>query len=326
MIKTHPFPFFLLTATFLIAVTWLVFAPLQDAYYSFLAWIYTEQRSFHKGLTAGLSSFADNTNISSGAAIIISSLLYGIFHAAGPGHGKVILTTYLLSQPEKVGKSIILAICSALVQGLVAVILVYGLFYLFDFVSKDIKYAVIWSERLAFTLIILLGLTLLWRGLRRSRFFSSKQVEASHNHSHDHAHHTKHGEVCSTCGHAHIPTPEQVDDAVNWRTSLGIVLSIGMRPCTGAVLVLIFSQFYRIPIIGLFAVLAMSVGTAFTISILALVSVYARNFAVKKLSPTLESGEMVGSLLAVIGGLILVILGWGLLSGSLSAPLRPMGI
>ncbi|EFL88866.1 high-affinity nickel-transporter [Ahrensia sp. R2A130] len=328
---------------FVALLVWLTFGLFSDAYTAALSWIFTTQREFHTALTQSVSAFADKAGWATGMAIISGSFLYGVFHAAGPGHGKVILSTYLLSQPEKIGRSIWLAIASSMVQGLVAIALVYGLFFIFDVAARDTKFAVAWSERIAFGLLTLVGIALAWRGAKALWAMRAKPAhdhhehhhhdhshakhDHDHSHSHSHGHNHAHDEVCSSCGHAHAPTAEQVDAATDWRTMAGIVLSIGMRPCTGAVLVLAFARFSDITWIGAIAVMAMSAGTAITVTALALLAVNARSFALKLSGATGNTAAMASGVITLGGGVLLMIMGYGLLAASFApAPARSMGL
>lgn len=349
MIRAYPLRSLLLVVTAVLLSLWIIYPLVSDLYTAALGWIYDEQRAFHQGLTESIGAFADKAGFSTGLAIVTGSFLYGVFHAAGPGHGKVILSTYLLSKPERVGKSVWLAVLSALVQGIVAILLVYGLFLVFGLVARDTKLAVAWSERLAFALVIVVGAHLVWRTIRGMDWFlrltgkhGAHEHSHDHNHAHahdhahthdhhDHAHHHHHHShdengVCSTCGHAHIPTSDQVEKARDLRSAIGIVLSIGMRPCSGAVLVLIFARFADISWIGVLAVLAMSAGTAITVSALAVLSVKARGLALNLLGSTSGVAGALSQAIAVTGGLVLIAMGYGLLINSFDAPVRSMGL
>ena len=311
---------------------WIWATPIYEAYVGFLSWVYAEVREFHKLLTESVGALADNPGWTTSAVLIGSSFVYGVLHAAGPGHGKVILTTYLFSQPEKIKKSIGLATISAIVQGIVAIVLVYGLFYVFGLVARDTKNAVLWSERLAFALVIVLGFALIWRGIRAVRLARpahDHHEHHSHDHHHDdHHHHHDHDDaaVCSTCGHAHLPSNKQVDEARDWRTTLGVIFSIGLRPCTGAVLVLVFARFSGVTWAGVLAVLAMSLGTALTVSLLAITSVSARNLAFRLLGVTNSLSGRIGAAVSVLGGVVLVLMGLGLMTSSYAPPVRSMGL
>ena len=317
----------------LAAIIALAAGPLYDTYIQFLAWVFAEVRNFHAILTDSVKSLADESSFATSFTLVFSSFVYGVLHAAGPGHGKLILSTYLLSQPEKVKKSIGLAILSSLTQGLVAIALVYGLFFVFGLAARDTKIAVAWSERLAFVLVVIIGLVLIWRGMKVA--FRQTKSEAHHHHHsgddlghahHHHHHHINDDGVCTTCGHAHMPTNKQVDEATDWRTTLGVIFSIGLRPCTGAVLVLIFAHYAGVAWAGVLAVIAMSVGTAITVSALAITSVGARNFALKLLGTSSGWGERISAAVAILGGGFLALTGLGLYLSSMSAPVRSMGL
>ncbi len=336
-IRQNPGKLALLALPLLAAVLWFAWEGISDIYVNLIVWINQEQRLFHKSLTKSISAYADNSGFATAIAIITGSFLYGVFHAAGPGHGKVILSTYLLSQPEKIGKSVVLAVISSLVQGLVAIALVYGLFYIFGVVSADMKLAVSWSERLAFALVVAIGLMLVWRGMRGFGWFQNKAKHTTghhhdHAHSHDHSDghshnhsHDDHG-VCNTCGHAHIPSVEQVNSVNDWRTLAGVVLSIGMRPCSGAILVLVFSRFSGIPWAGAFAVLAMSAGTAITVATLAVLSVQARSFAMRVMVSNGSLASFAANGATIACGLLLASIGIGLMTTSFAPPIRSMGL
>ncbi len=296
-----------------------------DVYGAFISWIYAEQRAFHTSMTSSLSAFADAAGVSTGFAVVSGSFLYGVFHAAGPGHGKVILSTYLLAQPEQIRKSVLMSIAAALMQGVMAVLLVYGLFYVFGFLSKDAKIAVAWSERLAYVLVMGVGVMLLWRGIRGLNWWPRAKSHYDHDHHH-HDHSVNADGVCSSCGHAHVPTAEQVNTATDWRATLGIIMSIGFRPCSGAVLVLVFAKFAQIPMVGVLAVAAISVGTAITVSALAILSVQARKLAVSLLDGAVGMADRIGHGLALAGGFILILMGYGLIAASFTGPVRSMGL
>ena len=308
-------------------------------------WVYDRQKDFHTAMTGSLSAIADGTGLGATWALVVGSFLYGVFHAAGPGHGKVILSTYVMAQPQHVKKSVAMAFAAALMQGVVAVTLVYGLFYGFGLVPKETRAMVAWSERLSYALVIGLGAWLLWRGL--STYLADRRLKAAttghehhhhdpnhahhhhehhehHDHGYDHSHH--HG-VCETCGHSHLPSESQLAQSGSWKSTLGVIASIGMRPCSGAVLVLVFAKFASIPLAGILAVFAISIGTAITVSMLAAFAVLLRDTALKVLSTqsrgyaTLAANMLIGG-----AGLVLVIFGYGLLVGSFAAPVRSMGL
>ena len=352
--------FFIIGLVGVLALIVLAYLFGGEAYTSFIGWVYAGQKMFHTEMTDNLSKFADSASGATAWAVVLGSFLYGVFHAAGPGHGKVILSTYLLAQPHQVKKSVYMSVAAAILQGIVAVVLVYGLFYAFGLVTKETKAAVVWSERLAFALVMAIGLILMWRavkgfgwvgGAKRAHTHDhghSHNHDHSHDHGHGHGHDHSHGHdhghtqvhthshdhghhhdadgVCSTCGHAHVPSSEQIAEAKDLRTIIGIVFSIGLRPCSGAVLVLVFAKFAGIPFAGVLSVFAISIGTAITVSALAILSVQARKVAVTLLDGAVGKADLIGNAIALTGGAVLILLGYGLMQTTFDGPIRSLGL
>lgn len=296
----------------ILAFTALIFMVSTGSWGELIGWIYTQQQALHQQLITALRTLrAADTWLAAGPLIAIS-FFYGLFHAAGPGHGKVIISTYLLANRDDVPRGLSLAFLAALLQGIVAISLIYGLVFLFDFVPRDTKFAVSWTERLGFSLVIILGLMLIYRAWRAFK------AEASHQHHiHHHKHDHDHKATCNTCGHAHAPQIEQIRAARDWRSSLAIIFSIGLRPCTGAILVLVFAivtkQFWA----GIASVFAMSLGTAIAISALAILTISMRE-AASRLYQTSGRQRLawVSPAITLIGGLLLVVIGSSLFQAS----------
>src|SRR5690606_25159620 len=86
---------------------------------------------------------------------------------------------------------------------------------------------------------------------------------------------------CADCGGPHQLTRDHLNEPLTWRTALSIILAIGLRPCTGAILVLLVAYSLDLRCVGIAAVLAMSLGTAATVSVLATVAVSFRHVALR---------------------------------------------
>lgn len=287
------------------AVILLGWDAMTAAYRDLLGVVYSEQRAFHGRMTQALSALADAHRPETIVTVLTGSFLYGVFHAAGPGHGKVVLSTYLLTNPEKVRRSVGMAAAAAFCQGVVAIALVYGLFYVFGLMARTSNVAVIWSERLSYALVIGFGLFLLGRAVRAFLPASAKE------------HH---------CDHTHVPAGADVGKAGDLKSTLGVIASIGARPCSGSVLVLVFARFADIPLAGVLAVAAISTGTAITVITLALTALYARRIAVRALTAQSRLPGRLGAGLVAAGGAFLVIVGAGLLSSSFEPQARSLGL
>ena len=270
-------------------------------------WVYQQQRKFHRELTTHLRKLSQDGDWRVAMALIGASFLYGLLHAAGPGHGKVVMTGYLVTHRETVRRGVMLATAAAFCQGLVAIFIVYGLISLAGWLPRETQSAVTWSERMSFALVSLVGAFLFFRGGKGLWKRVRAVPQCAHHHEHDHIHD-------ESCGHVHMPAADVVAKANDWKTMAGVVLSIGIRPCTGAVIVLVFAKAVALAWVGVGAVLAMSAGTALAIASLAAASVGIRSFAVHlPVTPSKYLGHA-ADIAAALGGLLILVVGISLLS------------
>jgi ABC-type nickel/cobalt efflux system permease component RcnA len=271
------------------------------------------------------------------------SFAYGIFHAAGPGHGKAVISSYLVANEETARRGIVLSFASALLQALVAVALVAVLAWLLSSTAKTMCSAEKAIEIVSYGLIAAFGARLVWtKGGGFMRALQAKPAPAmavahhdlGHDHSHHHHddHHTHHnhaqghdhshgdGHVHDEhCGHSHGPTPDQLAGPGGWQRGLGAIFAVGMRPCSGAILVLVFALAQGLFWAGIAATFVMGVGTAITVATIAVVAVSAKGLA-RRLSAGSEGGGTLIMRGIEFGAAGLVLLfGLGLLFGYLAA-------
>jgi nickel/cobalt exporter len=137
------------------------------------------------------------------------------------------------------------------------------------------------------------------------------------DHDHDHHHHGE-GEVCETCGHSHAPDPAMLAGPMNWRSAWAAVIAVGLRPCSGALIVLTFALLNGLYVGGILSVFAMAVGTAITVSTLATLAVTAKNVALRYSGSGAMSGR-VHRAIEIGGAALVMVLGLILLGGALAA-------
>ena len=292
-------------------------APAVNLVWSeYLILVQSVQRDLHLSLSAALRDI-EADGFGSSLALIGLSFLYGVFHAAGPGHGKIVISTYLLSHESQLRRGVILSFASALFQGLTAIVIVTLAVWLLNLSMRQTRGMANDVEVASFALITLMGLMImasrLWR-LRKA--FTADALSGQHKHDHEHEH----------CDPAHGPSQSDLDAALSLRTFIGIVLSIGIRPCSGAVIVLLLAYSLDLGMVGLFAVLAMSLGTAITVSVLASMSVYLREAAKRLLVMMPDGGTITGRIMDVVGlmgGVIIFVFGASMLNIALFAPVHP---
>lgn len=223
-------------------------------------------------------------------------LAYGFFHALGPGHGKAVIAAYGMASGVSLRRLVGLALLSSMAQATVAVLVVYAGVLLWDGARDRVEGLARWLEPLGALAIAGLGLLLLWRGLRRLL----PVRPAPDHHPHDHHHH----DADCGCGHAHGPDPARLLAARSRRETAALVLGVALRPCTGALFLLILTWRFGLDLLGMTGAYVMGLGTFLVSGLAAVLAVGLRRGLT---APWLE-GAGAARLAAVIeiafGGLI----------------------
>jgi ABC-type nickel/cobalt efflux system permease component RcnA len=289
-----------------------------------VGWLLAKQSEFYREISAAIR--AAKSDGSAVWTLLAISFAYGIFHAAGPGHGKAVISSYLVANQETARRGIALSFASALLQALVAVVVVGVCAWLLNATAKTMCGAEKAIEIASYTLIAAFGARLVWTkggGFMRALQAKPVPVMAVAHHHHDDHHHHDHGHGDHVhdahCGHAHGPTPDQLGGPGGWQRGLGAIFAVGLRPCSGAILVLVFALAQGLFWAGIAATFVMGLGTAITVATIAVVAVSAKDLAQR-----LSAGRDGGGTLVMRGiefgaaGLVLLF-GLGLLFGYLAA-------
>ncbi|PKR89255.1 nickel transporter [Pleomorphomonas diazotrophica] len=292
------------------------------------------QATFYRDLTATLAAMkADG---SAGVWLMTLSFLYGVLHAAGPGHGKAVISTYVLANRETARNGALLAMVSALAQAVTAVVMVLIAAVLLGATSIAMTRAAAVLETGSFALIALLGLWLVWRKIARplgvwlaeryapvavtvggAPIVVTTSFSAAADHDgcgHEHrlglkpARHV-HDE---SCGHLHAPSPEVAAGRLDWRKAWTAIAAVGLRPCTGALIVLVFALSQGLLMAGIASAVTMALGTGVTVAALTLAAVTTRGLAVRLAAAS--GNEMAHRLhMAIEAGAAVAVLLFGLL-------------
>lgn len=330
--------------------------PSTGLFAGWMNWINVQQQQFYRALTGALKGMREDGGRL--WVLVGLSFAYGVFHAAGPGHGKAVISSYMLANEVALRRGIMLSFVSALLQALTALVVMALVFLVLRGTSVSMTDATWFLEVASYVLITLFGAWLLWRkagsrllslfrgnsahslsaahahGLSHSHAHGAHAYAEAHSHAHhdhghdrhDHAHGHGHshahahgpGEVCETCGHSHAPDPAMLSgDRFSWKTAWSAVAAVGLRPCSGALIVLTFAFLNGLWVGGVLSVFAMAVGTAITVSILATLAVTAKNWAVAYAGDG-RMGNRVHAAIEIAGAAMVFLLGLLLLTASLA--------
>jgi ABC-type nickel/cobalt efflux system permease component RcnA len=331
----------------------------------FFAWVALYQSEFYRSLTHALGAIKD-----SGHAFFLLagvSFLYGIFHAVGPGHGKAVITSYLLVSRQTIKRGIIITLAASLMQGLVAVAVVLIVAVVLRATAVEMTRATDWFEIMSYALVAAVGAWLLWSktlggghhhhhhhepvpALAFAPAATSTQPDMlahqhAHEHSHDagttkhepadhhdhHHHHVAHSHARENAlphahthdhaGHSHAPDPRLLSRPLTVSRAWVAILAVGIRPCSGAIIVLVFALSQKLLLAGIGSVLAMSLGTFITVSALAVLTVSAKDVALRVAGFDTVTTERIMRVVEIGGALVVLLLGLTLLGGALQGGL-----
>ena len=252
-----------------------------------MGYINTKQREFTRSMQKSLRGIKGETRWTAAWTLMLLSFGYGIFHAAGPGHGKTVISAWLLANSHQLRRGIVTAFLAALVQAATAIILVSALLLVAKSVGSTARSFAGTLEAASYALITALGLYLIWQAIRP--FIKSSDTDHAH-HAHDHhAHDHDHGHDCD-CGHAHMPGANDVEGDWSLKRAFTIAFAVGIRPCSGAILALLASSAIGIYWAGIASTVVMAIGTAITVSLIACIAVTSRGLALRLAGDKFRSG------------------------------------
>ncbi|SOC84552.1 ABC-type nickel/cobalt efflux system, permease component RcnA [Ensifer adhaerens] len=322
---------------------------------TFLMWVNMEQQRFYRALTQALVAMRqDPWKL---WTLVSLSFLYGVFHAAGPGHGKAVISSYMIANEIQLKRGILIAIISSFLQGITALLVVGTAYVVLRSTSITLTNATDFLEQASYLLVAGFGF---WMLVRKVRSLVTKSAPRRANapamagmpagmqfHAHDDdalcacdhttvqrlapaksgfklgpgsgqptgflgsgkTNRTAVADFCEECGHAHMPSPQSLGgENFSLKAAFSAVLAVGLRPCSGAIIVVTFSLLNSLYLGGILSVLAMSIGTAITVSALAITAVSAKGLAVK-LAGDGTVGEKIGTAIEILGAAFVMALG-----------------
>jgi ABC-type nickel/cobalt efflux system permease component RcnA len=270
-----------------------------------VGWILDVQSSFYRAMTKALSAMRDGGSAAWG--LIWLGFAYGVFHAAGPGHGKAVISAYLVANERSLVRGVTLSAAAALLQALVAIVLVGVAALVFRATARGMTEASRWIEIASFAAVALFGLALTWRkagALARATAPAGGPPAGAG--------------VDEACCATHALIAAGTRSVPDWRERLGVIVAAGLRPCSGAIIVLVFALSQKMFPAGIAATFAMAAGTALTTSAFAALAVFAKGAALG-LAGGRPRFAALGPSIELAAAAFVAVLGVGLVSGLVAA-------
>jgi len=322
-----------------------------------LAVVAAWQQAFYTRLTAAVKAL--KTDGGAVFLLVALSFAYGVFHAAGPGHGKAVISAYLLANEASVRRAVGLSFLSALLQAVVAIAIVGIAAVVLGLTSLAMNAATRWVEVASYSLVVLLGISLVWRKIVRpagaalataarrpqppSAAAAGGAAGALFGGGGDRLAADDGAAILAATGAHFAPLPVAIGPrlrqrgavaehvhgagcgcehavpasvAPGWRSAAAAVVSAGSRPCTGALVVLVFALSQGLFAAGVLSALAMAVGTGLTVTALALLAVGAKGAAGRLLGRESRAGHVAHHVLEGGAALAVLLLGTLLLAAT----------
>jgi ABC-type nickel/cobalt efflux system permease component RcnA len=265
------------------------------------AYILEVQSGFYRSLQQAVASLK-----SDGSAIwplLAIGFAYGVFHAAGPGHGKGVIAAYLVADERALAKGFGLSLAAALVQAVVAILLVSIIALVFRSTAATMNQVTKGVELMSFGAVALLGAAITWR--KAGKVIGVAALAGD----------LRAGPQADDCDHVHMPPPEELRRLTRWRDMAGVALAAGIRPCAGALVVLVFALSQGLFAAGIAATFAMALGTALTTGAIAAIAVFAKALALRMAGGRGLSGAVAIAGIELLAAAFVLVLGLSLLFG-----------
>ena len=263
-----------------------------------VGWLLSEQSQLTHLMSSDLKALSNNP--AAIWALVGVGFAYGVFHAAGPGHGKAVIASYMMANERGLRRGIALALLAAILQATVAVAVVGVAALVFNATAPEMNQAANALALASYGGIVAIGAWLVWKKgrslvtalseflLRRDSIAGAalfagapwRAVSAPFPATTFRS--VPPGDEnlnAGACGHVHAPDPRQLGDGFSWAGAFATVLAAGSRPCSGAILVLVFALAQNRFSAGVAATFAMALGTALTTGALAVAAVFAKGLA-----------------------------------------------
>jgi nickel/cobalt transporter (NicO) family protein len=265
-----------------------------------VGWLMAEQSQLTHLIAAEVHALHGRPSAAFG--LVGLGLAYGVVHAAGPGHGKAVLASYMLANESSLKRGAVMSLMAALLQALIAIGLVGAAGFVFRATASEMNHAADWIVLASYCSVAAIGVWLVWRkgGALIAALAQRRDVRRAIASAPDYAGVSWRPPPLSlsaaayragpsdgaawladACGHAHAPDPAELDGSFSWRDAAGTVIAAGARPCSGAILVLVFAMAQGLFAAGVAAALAIAVGTAATTAALAWLAVFAKTTAMR---------------------------------------------
>ncbi|GGF09634.1 hypothetical protein GCM10011611_13910 [Aliidongia dinghuensis] len=273
--------------------------PVTGLFNGMLQRLAHQQMLLNERISHQFKAVRDTGSRTAFATILALAFLYGVLHAAGPGHGKSIVAAYFVANEARWTSGVMMGGVISLLQGLTAIVVVSLLSLVLRTSQMAIENNGAMVEFLSYGLVVLIGLVLFWRAATGRGHhhhhgpapLGHDHHACGHDHHHDHDHHDH--------GHHH-PAPAHS----SFRHIL--TLAAGVAPCASAIIIMLFALANGAMLVGTIAVMSLSLGMGLTVSAIGVLSILARGLMKRFAGGETAAGERLERVLNIAGSVLVV--------------------
>lgn len=261
----------------------------------FMQEIIAVQTHIHKTITDQIETLKEGQSLAALWGLLLISFAYGVFHVLAPGHGKVIVGSYFLGNNAGWRDGVWAGLLMAIGHTVTAVGIVAVLYLAFGLGQFAVLDNARYMELIGYGLIAAIGLWLLWRALMNK----PECATCGHDH-HGHKHHHDHEFV------------EQMK-----KPSTGLFAAASLVPCTGSMIILLFTLANNVLWAGILAVIMIALGMWLTITAIGIASMLLRRAVVGDGEHVGKARHVIVKASRVLAALIVIATGGLLFAGTL---------
>lgn len=240
----------------------------MSLYHEFIGQIVDWQYHLNSSVASYIQSVNEN-GLTAVMVVLAISFIYGLVHAAGPGHGKALVSFYFLSRGGSYKKAIKLGYLISIVHALSALSITFIVYFiLHGLFSKTFKELSNISMVISAVMIIAVGIYLLIKAIKAKK------------------------------------EKEQTDFSKE-KSEYAVAFSAGIVPCPGVMSIVLFCISTGNLYLGVLSAIAMSLGMGFTISLAGILTSYASSKSGNYLKTKGYLLEMLGAIFIILLGIFL---------------------
>ena len=234
------------------------------------------QRELNRTISREMRAVRESGSPRALLAVAGIAFLYGVLHAAGPGHGKLVVSSFFLAREARIMGGIIAGTAISFLQAFTSIVLVALLAVVLGGPGLDVLGRSVWVEAFSYGLIVLIGFAIAVSAVR---------------------------------GHHHHEDDQR-------RTGVGLVVAAGLTPCASALIIMLFALTHGVLVVGIIATLIMAVGMAITVSLVGMATILGRRTLLVALPGSARARTRVATGLTATGGVLIAFFGTLLLAGA----------